>query len=94
VAWERVSYHCYPEMDGPVVQEPMREGALGTHHVGVFLRRHALLVFLGYGRAIDLVLEIAVRGSLAVRWRSVFVGLGYYGCSFALLCFPPSSEFF
>jgi hypothetical protein len=37
-------YHCYIEMDGFVVQKPIREGALGTHHVGVFLRRHALLV--------------------------------------------------
>jgi hypothetical protein len=44
----------------------MREGALWTHHIGVFLGCHALLVFFRYGRAIDLVLQIPVRGSLAV----------------------------
>ena len=32
--------HGYPQVDGAVVQKPVRECSLGTHHVRVLLRTH------------------------------------------------------
>lgn len=76
------------------MKEPVREGALGAHHVGVFLRCHALLVCLGGGRAVDFVLEVTVRGALAVGWWAVFVGLWYYRrAGFLLLGCLSAQEF-
>jgi hypothetical protein len=66
------------------MEKPMRERALRTHHIGVFLRRHALLVLFRDGRAIDSVLEIAVWFACGVRRWAVFVGLRYYRGGFGL----------
>jgi hypothetical protein len=71
-------------MNCAIMEKPMREGSLGTHHIRVFLARHALLVFFRHRRAIDSILEIAIRFASGVRRRAVFVGLGYYGCGFGL----------
>jgi hypothetical protein len=79
-----MTYQGNPQMNHAVVEKPMRESALGTHHVGVFLRRHALLVLFGYRCAIDSVLEIAVWFACGVRGWTVFVGLRYYGSGFGL----------
>jgi hypothetical protein len=79
------AYKCNPQMNTLVMEKPMRERTLGTHHVRVFLRRHPLLVFFRHGRAIDLVLEIAVWFAGRVRGRAVFVGLRYYGSGFGSL---------
>lgn len=72
-------------MDNAIVQEPMREGSLGTHHVGVLLGAHAELVFLCQRRTIAAVFGLTPRRARPVRRRSVFIGLWYYGCGFLLL---------
>jgi hypothetical protein len=79
------TYECNPQMNRLVMEKPMRKRALGTHHVWILFRRHALLVFFADGRAVDFVLEIAVWFAGRVRGRAVFVGLGYYGCGFGYL---------
>jgi hypothetical protein len=38
-------YHGDPQVDSFIVEKPVRKRALGTHHVWVFGRSHALLVF-------------------------------------------------
>lgn len=78
-------YHGNPQMNRLVIQKPVRKRALGTHHIRVLLRRHALLVFLGWRRAIDFILQIPVWRTLAVRGWAVLVWLWYYGWASLLL---------
>jgi hypothetical protein len=90
--WSK-AHHCNPQMNRPVVQEPVGKCALGTHHVGVFLGRHPLLVLLSQLWSVDLSLEIVLTSGLVfVRWRSVLVRLRYYGR--LLLRSLPSAELF
>lgn len=49
-----VTHHCYPQMDDAIVQKPVTEGPLRTHHVGIFLGRHALAILVRDLRPIHL----------------------------------------
>jgi hypothetical protein len=78
------TYHGDPQVNSFVVEEPIRERSLGTHHIGVLLRSHALLVLLRHGRAVDFILEVPIRFASAVGRRAELVGLRYHGRGFWL----------
>ena len=41
-----LQYQGDPQMDGLVMEKPITKRPLGTHHIRVLFRRHALLVLL------------------------------------------------
>lgn len=63
-------------MDNPVVKEPVTERPLWTHHIRVFLCRHALAVLLGDLGPIHLGPRVLAPQRPAMRRRPVLVWLG------------------
>jgi hypothetical protein len=72
----QTTHHRNPHMNDPIVQKPVTERPLRTHHIGILLGRHALAVLLGDLGPIHLGPRVLAPQRPAMRRRPVRVGLG------------------
>lgn len=73
-----VTYQGNICMKRPMMDKPMTKASLWAHHIWILFRAHPLAILCRELRSIAPLVSFASRGSSAVGWRPIFVGLWHH----------------